>query len=340
MPDQVSEIRSDIPTRLIDSNEDNPRLIFSEEGMSRLTQSIREVGILVPLTVYQRGSRYVILDGERRWRAAKSINLQKVPCYVLPEPADRVEYILNMFKIHNVREEWSLLPTAQKLAQVIEQVEKKTNEKITNRKLATLTGLPITTVIRCLKLLTVPPKYLDMLFKEEKLSEIGVKPTRTTLTEDFFLEMLGALSAIKTDSIAVKIYKRYGEEKVYDCLIQKFKDGNIPDITDFRYLTKIIKQHKIPPERRERILTRVLSESDYRIDEAYDNYARALYESKSLAKQLDRIEVIIGEIDVESLDRGDSIVFLNSLQNFRKILETKIAILQAKLKEMNSKTSD
>jgi ParB family chromosome partitioning protein len=323
--------KSDISTSLIVRNEDNPRSIFSQDGMERLIQSIKEVGILVPLTVYECGSQYVILDGERRWRAAKSINLQNVPCYVLPEPEDSVEYILNMFKIHNVREEWSLLPTAQKLAQVIEQLEQKSKEKITIKKLGTLTGLSLGTVSRCIKLLTIPKKYLDMLFEEEKLTEIGVKPTRTTLTEDFFLEMLRSLSAMKTDKNTSKIYSKYGEGRIYDSFIAKFKDGNIPDITDFRYLTKIIKQAKITPDRKERILTRVLTESSYRIDEAYDVYARAFYESKGLSKQLGKIETIIEEIQIDSLDKGDSIIVLTSLQNFRKILESKIAALQAKL---------
>ena len=71
----------------------------------------------------------------------------------------------------------------------------------------------MTTVIRCLKLLSVPQKYLDRLFEEEKLSEIGVKPTQTTLTEDFFLEMLGTISSLKSDDVGEKIYKKYGEEK-------------------------------------------------------------------------------------------------------------------------------
>jgi hypothetical protein len=143
--------------------------------------------------------------------------------------------------------------------------------------------------------------------------------------------MLRTITAMKRDEIGKKLYEKYGQNVIFDNLLKKFKDGNIPDITDFRYLTKIIKQHKIAADIRERILTKVLTVSDYRIDEAYDLYARTQFESKTLEKQLDRIEVIIEEIQIDSLDKGDSIVFLTNLQNFRKILESKITILEKKL---------
>jgi ParB/RepB/Spo0J family partition protein len=320
------EVKSEISTLLIESNEDNPRLIFSEEGMLRLIKSISEVGILVPLTVYRRGSKYVILDGERRWRAAQRINLKAVPCYILPEPEGRIEYILNMFKIHNVREEWKLLPTAQKLGQVIEQIEKKTGQlTISNKELATYTGLSVPTVGRCRRLLTLSKRFQDMLFEEEKLAEKGIKPTKTTLTEDFFLEMLSAISAIESPSSGMKkVAEKIGKENIINSFVKKFKTGNIPDITDFRYLTKLIKQTKIPLDKRERVLTKILKETDYRIDEAYDAYARPFDESKDVEKQLNRIEIMLDSIEVDSLDQGSSIVFLNSLKNFKKLIDKKI----------------
>jgi ParB/RepB/Spo0J family partition protein len=333
MGEENREVKFNIPTNLVKRNEDNPRLIFSEEGMLRLMKSIKEVGILVPLTVYREGPNYVILDGERRWRAAQRINLQTVPCYILPKPATKVEYILNMFKIHNVREEWMLLPTALKLAQVIEQIEMQTgNAKISNQELATYTGLSSAAVGRCRRLLTLPKKYQDMLFEEEKLAEKGIKPTKTTLSEDFFLELLRAISAIESrKSEMERIFDKYSKDQIISCFVDKFKSGNIPDITDFRYLTKLVKQTKLPLEKRERVLIRILKEADYRIDEAYDVYARPFYESEGLGKQLDKIEMILESLEIDLLDRGSSIVVLNSLENFKKIVQNKISELKKKL---------
>lgn len=329
------EMRIDIPTNLVERNEDNPRLIFSEEGMLRLIQSIKESGILVPLTVYRKGSRYVILDGERRWKAAKRINLPGVPCYVLPEPTSRMEYILSMFKIHNVREEWKLLPTARKLEQVIDQIKSQTGkERITNRELTTYTSLTPATVGRCIRLLTLPKKYQDMLFEEERLVEKGIKPTKTTLSEDFFLEMLRSISAIesKTNSMC-HILEKYPKEKIISIFIDKFKKEEIPDITDFRYLTKLVKQTRLPVKTREKVIIKILKNVDYRIDEAYDIYARPFYESENLEKQLDRIAIILESLQVNSLDYDSATTVLKTLAHFRGILESKIADIEKTLSE-------
>ena len=329
----MSEEKYFLPTSSVKSNEENPRSIFSEDGMLRLIKSIKEVGILVPLTVYEEGDGYIILDGERRWRAARRINLKAIPCYVLPEPENKMEYILSMFKIHNVREEWKLLPTAQKLAEVIEQIKLQTgDERITNKELATITGLSEPTVGRCRRLLTLPKKFQDMLFAEEKLAELGIKPTKTTLSADFFLELLRAISAIKSKKSKMEhMFEQYGVEEIISIFVKKLKSGNIPDITDFRYLSKLVKQTKLPLDTRERQLIRILKEPDYRIDEAYDVYARPFYESKGLEKQLSRIEIIISGLDVNSLDRGSAIVFLNSLVNFRKLVINKIVEIRKNL---------
>jgi ParB family chromosome partitioning protein len=333
MGEENSEKKYSIPIDLVKSNEDNPRLIFSEEGLSRLAESIKEVGILVPLTVYREGTGYVILDGERRWRAAKRINLRTIPCYVLPKPASKMEYILNMFKIHNVREEWSLLPTAFKLAEVIKQIEMQTQRsKISNQELATLTGLTNATVGRCRQLLTLPEKYQNMLLAEEKLVEKGIKPTKTTLSEDFFLELLRTISAIKSRKSGMqRVLGYHGKDKIISCFVAKYKSGNIPDITDFRYLTKLVKQTRLPLDKREAVFNRILREAEYRIDEAYDVYARPFYESEGLQKQLDKVEVILESLDIDLLDRGSGIVFLNSLENFRKIVQKRIDELRRKL---------
>src|SRR4051794_37212956 len=82
----------------IRKNPDNPRMIFREQEMIELLDSIARTGIQVPLTVYEdRG--YVILDGERRWRCAKRLNLKRVPCIIHPKPS-KLENLLMMFNIH------------------------------------------------------------------------------------------------------------------------------------------------------------------------------------------------------------------------------------------------
>src|SRR5688572_90604 len=91
-------------------NPENPRLIFRKEDMDALESSIKEQGILVPLTVYEARRGLFILDGERRWRCALKLGLKHIPVIVQPEPT-RMQNIMMMFAIHNARKDWDPLPT-------------------------------------------------------------------------------------------------------------------------------------------------------------------------------------------------------------------------------------
>lgn len=102
------------PAKVI-PNPDNPRLIFRRKELEELEQSIASQGILVPLTVYQDGKRYVLLDGERRWRCARKLSLHRVPVIVQRKP-ERMQNIMMMFAIHNARRDWDPLPTALRFA--------------------------------------------------------------------------------------------------------------------------------------------------------------------------------------------------------------------------------
>lgn len=79
--EQESQVR-DIPLQDIDINQSQPRKAFNEESLQELAQSIQEVGLLQPLLVTEHRSRYRIVAGERRFRAARLAGLQSVPCIV------------------------------------------------------------------------------------------------------------------------------------------------------------------------------------------------------------------------------------------------------------------
>ncbi len=114
----------DISPDKIRKNPDNPRLIFRETEMNELLESIGEVGIKVPISVYLDGARYTLLDGERRWRCAKKLNLRSVPAIVQPKPT-HLENLLMMFNIHNVRVDWDPMPMALKLGEIRSMLDKE-----------------------------------------------------------------------------------------------------------------------------------------------------------------------------------------------------------------------
>jgi ParB family transcriptional regulator, chromosome partitioning protein len=79
-----SKDAAEIPLDRIEPDPDQPREHFEADAMSRLAESIRARGVLQPIRVqwHEERSRYVIIAGERRWRAAREAGLAVVPCVI------------------------------------------------------------------------------------------------------------------------------------------------------------------------------------------------------------------------------------------------------------------
>ena len=72
-----------LPARSIRPNPAQPRLVFREEALEELADSIRQHGILQPLSVRRTASGYELIAGERRLRAARMAGLGEIPCIVM-----------------------------------------------------------------------------------------------------------------------------------------------------------------------------------------------------------------------------------------------------------------
>ena len=251
----VTQVRSEllhIPVDKISPNPENPRLIFNQERLDALAESISQVGILVPLIVFQEDDgRYILLDGERRWQCAKRLNIKEVPANIIAKPS-KVENILRMFNIHNVREDWELMPTALKLGQVME-VLNLTNE----RRLSELTSLAISTIRRCKVLLSLSQKYQKALLEGE-------------LKTDFFIEMEGVLRKIE-DNIPT-LFSKYGRNGLVDLFVDMHKKGMITAVTDFRLFRKVLDAGKLGLEYSalENLAERVIVKQEINFHDSYE----------------------------------------------------------------------
>ena len=154
-----------IDPRKLERNPDNPRLIFHQDELDALQESIAAQGILVPLTIYKDGNKHFILDGERRWRCSLKLGLSKVPVIIQPKP-DHLQNIMMMFAIHNARRDWDPLPTAIKLEELEGIFTKQQGRKPTEKELAELASMRRGEVRRLRKLLALPKKYRKMLLAE------------------------------------------------------------------------------------------------------------------------------------------------------------------------------
>src|SRR4030042_3485882 len=119
-----------IPTSKIDRNDNNPRginILEQDNKLGLLRDSIKQFGIMVPLVVVPRKGRYILIDGERRYEAAKSLGLTNVPAYVTESELNDQKILVRMFHIHHNREQWGPIPQCNALEDMYKEIKKRKN---------------------------------------------------------------------------------------------------------------------------------------------------------------------------------------------------------------------
>ncbi len=152
---------SEIAVHLIDPSPVQPRSHFDDRSLQELATSIRENGIVQPVLVRPKGSRYELVAGERRWRAAQVAGVERIPAIIREIPNDKV---LELALIENIqREDLNAIEEARAYKNLIETVG------LTQESLAQRIGRDrsyITNHIRLLKL----PDDLQQFIQDGKLS--------------------------------------------------------------------------------------------------------------------------------------------------------------------------
>jgi ParB family transcriptional regulator, chromosome partitioning protein len=224
-----NRLLKNIPPNLIRANPENPRLVFRQEEMELLMLSIDKHGIQVPLTVYKDGAHFTLIDGERRWRCARKLNLRTVPVLVEKRPTE-LENLVLMYNIHALREQWDYYTIASKLVRIVDLYAEEHGEQPNEITLSELTGLSRGAIRRCRLLMELPDRFKDML-----VVELEKPKSQQRLSEDFFLEMEKSLKTVtrRLPNYQPRI------DNIRDTLIEKFRNGTISAVTDFRDLAKI-----------------------------------------------------------------------------------------------------
>jgi len=269
----------DIEPDRIRANKDNPRIIFRENEMQELLDSIAEVGIQVPVTVYQDHG-YVILDGERRWRCSKKLNMRTIPCIVHPKPTP-LENLLMMFNIHNVRVQWDIMPTAYKLGEVRDMLAAVGRDH-SPKTLATITGVRLPTVKRCLELLELPRKYRDMLMEEAE------KPKgEQRITPDLFIEINKAFNVV--ESYVPECLESFDKKEFVSAMVDKYQAGAITGVIEFRQISKMARAELAGVARDEAIpaISKLVSTKGYSIQDAYHDTVESAYERRDIVAKVD-----------------------------------------------------
>ena len=146
---------------LIEPSPYQPRTRFREETLDELARSIQASGIIQPLVVRQVGSRYQLIAGERRWRAAQRAGLDKVTAIVKQVPD---ELALEMTLVENIqREDLNAMEQARAFERLMDEFH-ATQEVVAER-----TGKDRTTVANAIRLLKLEPTIQDWI-EEGKLT--------------------------------------------------------------------------------------------------------------------------------------------------------------------------
>ncbi len=152
---------SEVEMHLIFANPNQPRTHFDEEALTELASSIRELGVISPITLRKNDDgTYLIIAGERRFRASKSIGLKSIPAYV-KTAAD--EQVMEMALIENIqREDLNAIEIALTFYRLMEEY------KLTQERLSERVGKKRATIANYLRLLRLPAE-IQMGIKNQKI---------------------------------------------------------------------------------------------------------------------------------------------------------------------------
>jgi len=152
---------SEISLSKIQPNPDQPRSMFEEEALEELATSIRSLGVIQPITLKEIGpDRYMIISGERRYRASLKAGLEEIPAYI-KTAAD--EHVVEMALIENIqREDLNAIEIALAYQKLID------NYELTQEKLSERVGKKRTTIANYLRLLKLPAE-IQVGLKDKKI---------------------------------------------------------------------------------------------------------------------------------------------------------------------------
>ena len=175
-----------LPVDSIHPNPDQPRQVFAQAALEELAGSIRELGVLQPLTVRRREGRWELVAGERRLRAARLAGLEAVPC--LSIQADGQSSSLLALVENLQRRDLDFWEEALALRRLIDSYH------ISQEEAARRIGKSQSAVANKLRLLRLPPDVLTLL-REGGATERHARALLRLETEE--LQREGARQAVK-----------------------------------------------------------------------------------------------------------------------------------------------
>ena len=207
----------ELPIAKVEPRDNQPRTVFDEEALSELADSIREYGVIQPVTVRKLDSGYYqLIAGERRWRAARLAGLTDIPARVI-EADDKLTTELAL--VENLqREDLNPVEEAQGYRTLMEEYG------LTQDEAAQRVGKSRPAVANALRLLSLAPEVLQ--FVEQGLLSAGhARALVTVKPEELQIDaarqvMKNGLSVRRTEELAKRLMRAPKPEAVDDGAIR------------------------------------------------------------------------------------------------------------------------
>lgn len=194
---------SEVPISKIHPNPDQPRRDFDPTALDELAASIGEIGIVQPITVRDMGDdSYVIIAGERRWRATQIAGLDTIPAYIRTVDDEKM---MEMALIENIqREDLNALEIALAYQHLMEQYA------MTQDRLSERVGKSRASIANYMRLLKLPAA-IQVALKDK---EIDMGHARALLSIGDPKTQLKLFEAIKTEGMSVRRVEEAAKELV------------------------------------------------------------------------------------------------------------------------------
>ncbi|MFA5560139.1 MAG: ParB/RepB/Spo0J family partition protein [Acholeplasmataceae bacterium] len=153
------EVIEDISLDVIRSNPFQPRKIFDQEKINELAQSIKEHGVFQPIILKKVKDGYIIVSGERRYRASKQVGLRKIPAIIRQYEESKVAEIALAENLQ--RENLTAIEEAEAYLSIIDKLN------LTQAALATKVGKSRSHITNILGLLNLPKDVQEMLLNDQ-----------------------------------------------------------------------------------------------------------------------------------------------------------------------------
>lgn len=303
----------DLPVAQIEANEFNPRLDFPADELELLAESIDNEGILVPIVVYPDEGKYVLIDGERRFRCAVELGFATVPALITTRKSD-LDMLKQMFSIQEVREPWRDMPTAKALQRLAESLEGSNGREPTDTELRDATGLSVERVRRFRYVVTLPADWQEYI-------------RQGTIPLNFFWE----LKRNVIDPLANRrpeILAQLGKLEIETAFVNKRLRGVITDTVSLRKVAPIIKfaaqdaaDNGTGQSALDQSIKDLIDDEDATIEDVYEDTVEMLVEVDKLERRTRSMTAIFTRLLADSSSGDDTDRILNVGRQFIEDLE-------------------